>query len=129
MIRFPVLIFAGLLSAPLLDLGSIVWMKFLPPGLDLTANYFLMVVLPVVLVLHFTMALVLWKAFEPSPFLSSVAYLGSHLITDAVMLKLVMNPLTDILIYLLIILASGSSVLFVFNRYFWCRTCAALSSE
>ena len=126
MIRFPVLVVAGLLSAVLMDLGSIGWMRLMPPGLDLTANYFLMVVLPVALVLHFAMALLLWKAFEPSPGSSSVVYLGTHLVAQAALLKVFLNPLNDILIYLLVILASGAVVLFVFNRYFWCPTCAAV---
>jgi len=126
MIRFPVLILAGILSAPLMDLGSVAWMRILPAGFDLTANYFLMVVLPVALVLHFAVALLLWKAFEPSPGVSGIVYVGTHLTAQAVMLTLFLNPIHDILIYLLVILASGTVVLFVFNRYFWCPTCAAV---
>lgn len=126
MIRFPVLILAGLISAPLMDLGSVAWMQTMPAALDLTANYFLMVVLPVALILHFAMAVLLWKAFEPSPGPSSAAYLGAHATAQAVLLNVLLNPIQDILVYLLVILASGSLVLFVFNRYFWCAACAAM---
>ncbi|HEY5647140.1 MAG TPA: hypothetical protein VIS76_14410 [Pseudomonadales bacterium] len=97
----------------------------MPAGLDLTGNYFLMVVLPVALVLHFSMAVLLWKAFEPSPGPSSAIYLGAHATAQAILLNLFLNPIQDILVYLLVILASGSLVLFVFNRYFWCAACAA----
>lgn len=126
MIRFPVLLLAGLLSAPLMDLGSVAWMQMMPPSIDLTANYFAMVVLPVALILHFTVALVCWKAFEPSPLAGSVVYLGTHLVAQALMLNLLLNPLADILVYDLILLGTGSTILFVFNRYFWCPACAAI---
>ena len=126
MIRFPVLVLAGLLSAVLMDLGSVAWMQILPPRFDLTANYFIMVVLPVALVLYFVVALVFWKAFEPSPGVSAVVYLGTHLVAQAALLNYFFNPLSDILFYLLILLGSGSLVLFVFRRYFWCPACAAI---
>lgn len=126
MIRFPVLLLAGLLSAPLMDLGSVAWMQMMPPSIDLTANYFAMVVLPVALILHFAVALICWKAFEPSPLAGSVVYLGTHLVAQALMLNLLLNPLADILVYDLILLGTGSTILFVFNRYFWCPACAAI---
>ena len=76
MIRFPVLILAGLLSMPLMEVFSMLWFRVAPANLDLTANYFLMVVLPAALVLHFLMALLLWKAFEPSPKTGGAVYLA-----------------------------------------------------
>lgn len=126
MIRYPLLIIAGLLSAVLMDLLSVVWMQAAPARLDLTAHYFLMVVLPVALVLYFTVAVVFWKAFEPSPLIGSVVYLGTHLAAQALMLNYFYNPIADIVVYEVILLAAGSTVLFVFNRYFWCPACAAI---
>ena len=126
MIRFPLLVLAGLLSAPLMDLGSVAWMQMLPPTLDLTANYFAMVVLPVAMILHFAVALLFWKAFEPSPGKGSVVYLGTHLAAQAAWLSMFLNPIADILVYDLVLLGTGSAVLFVFNRYFWCPACAAI---
>ncbi|MGD8417783.1 MAG: hypothetical protein PVH91_12050 [Pseudomonadales bacterium] len=126
MIRYPILVVAGLLSAPLLDIGSVVWMRLMPMSLDLTANYILMVVLPVVLILHFSMALILWKAFEPAPFPGSAVYLGTHAASQTLMLTLLNNAPMDIVEVVLTLLASGTLILYVFNRYFWCQACAAL---
>lgn len=126
MIRYPILVVAGLLSAPLLDIGSVLWMRLMPMSLDLTANYILMVVLPVVLVLHFSMALILWKAFEPAPFPGSATYLGTHAAAQAFMLALLNNPPMDIVEVVLTLLASGTIILYVFDRYFWCQACSAL---
>lgn len=124
MIRYPVLILMGALSAPLTEVLSMVWLQILPTGVDLTANYFTAVLLPVALLLHFAMALVLWKAFEPAPIRGGVAYLSAHLITQGLMLNMFLNPAADIAAFLAVLLASGSLVIFVFNRYFWCPQCA-----
>ena len=124
MIRFPILILMGVLSAPLADLLSIVWLQILPSSVDLTASYFTAVVLPVVLLLHFSMALILWKAFEPAPIPGGAAYLGAHLVSQGLMLNMFFNPPADIAAYLAIVLASGCLMIFVFNRYFWCPQCA-----
>jgi len=124
MIRYPILIFAGLLSAPLLEIASIIWMQIMPQSADLTANYFPTVVLPVALLLHFIMALVLWKAFEPAPKSGGATYLGCHVVTQIIMLNYFHNPAADIAMFVLMLLISGGLVLFVFNRYFWCPQCA-----
>ena len=123
MIRFPVLLVAGLVSAVLMELASMAWMQLIPAGTDLTANYFLMVVLPVALVLHFLMALLLWKAFEPAPKTGGALYLGTHIITQGTLLFLLGNPVTDIVQFCATLLVSGVMILFVFNRYFWCPHC------
>jgi len=122
-IRYLLLVLAGMISAPLMDIGSIVWMNLLPADLDLTANYFLMVVLPVALIVHFVAALVLWKAFEPAPKPAAATYLGTHIATQIFWLANFGNPVTDIAAFSVVLLASGSGVLYVFNRYFWCPAC------
>ncbi len=124
MIRYPVLVLAGVLSAPLLEIVGMLWMQIMPLSADLTANYFAGVVLPAALFLHFVMALVLWKAFEPAPKKGGATYLSCHIITQAVMLNFFHNPVADIAMILLMVLVSGSLMLFVFNRYFWCPQCA-----
>lgn len=124
MIRYAVLLVMGVLSAPLIELLSMVWLQILPSGADLTANYFTAVVLPVALFLHFSMALILWKAFEPAPIPGGVTYLGAHLIAQGLMLNMFHNPPADIAAFLAVLLASGCLMIFVFNRYFWCPHCA-----
>ncbi len=124
MIRYLILVVAGLVSAPLMEVGSLVWMDAAPIYLDLTANYFVMVVLPVALLVHFSMALICWKAFEPITPRGAPVYLGTHLAAQAAMLSVLGNPLMDILPFLITLLVSGSLILFVFTRYFWCPRCA-----
>ena len=123
MLRNLLLILAGLLSAPLMEVGSVVWMRILPGAMDLTASYFAMVVLPVALVLHFLSALLLWKAFEPAPKKGGTIYLTTHIVTQATVLSLSGNPVMDVLSFCVVLLLSGSLMLFVFNRYFWCPQC------
>ncbi len=124
MIRYPVLILMGVLSAPLMEVLSMLWLQLLPTNADATANYFTAVVLPVALTLHFAMALILWKAFEPAPIPGGAAYLSAHVITQGIMLTLFHNPLADIVAFLGVLLASGCLMIFVFDRYFWCPKCA-----
>lgn len=125
MIRIPALILAGLLSAPLMEVLSFFWMQIVPLNVDLTANYFVMVVLPMALVLHFLLALLCWKAFEPAPGAGSVIYLGTHMLAQGTMLTVLGNPALDVAFFCLALLTSGSLVLFVFNHYLWCPRCAA----
>lgn len=124
MIRYPILILAGLLSAPLMEFASMAWMKIMPQSADLTANYFPAVVLPVALLLHFVVALALWKAFEPAPKSGGAVYLGCHVVAQALLLNSFHNPMADIAMFVLMLLISGTLVLFIFNRYFWCPQCA-----
>ena len=114
----------GALSAPLMEIFSMLWLKLLPGSADLTANYFTAVVLPVALFLHFSMALILWKVFEPAPIPGGAAYISAHLIAQGIMLSLFHNPPADIAAFLAVLLASGCLMIFVFNRYFWCPACA-----
>ncbi|MEM8768875.1 MAG: hypothetical protein AAGE43_15615 [Pseudomonadota bacterium] len=124
MVRYPVLVLAGLLSAPLMEVLSMLWLNLVPAEADLTASYFPMVVLPVAIVVHFLAALVCWKAFEPAPKAGGVVYLAAHLAAQGAMLATFNNPAGDIAAFLGILLASGSVILFVFDRYFWCPQCA-----
>ena len=123
MVRIPVLILFGLLSAPLMEVLSVIWMRTAPMAMDLTANYFAMVVLPAALVLHFVIALLLWKAFEPNPKVGGAIYLGTHIATQASILTYLGNPAADVALFCLTLLGSGGLILFVFDRYFWCPHC------
>ena len=114
----------GVLSAPLMEVLSMLWLKILPANADLTASYFTAVVLPMALLLHFAMALILWKAFEPEPIRGGAIYLTAHLVTQGLMLAVFHNPVADIALFLAVLLASGCLMVFVFNRYFWCPQCA-----
>ena len=126
-IRIPLLLAVGLICAPLMEFGTLFWFEALPAGMDLTGNYFLMVVLPVALVLHFVVALALWKVFEPAPRQGAAIFLATHVVAQALLLNQFNNPVGDILSYCLVLMVTGGGVLFVFNRYFWCPECMRLA--
>ena len=125
-VRAGLVILAGLLSAPLTDALSILWMNLAPADLDLTGSYFLSVVLPAVLFLHLVMACVLWKAFEPEPTRNPVIYVATHAVAQAAMLNLFNNPAADILTIIAIVIVSGTAVMALFRRYFWCEHCSVM---
>ena len=123
-IRIPILLIAGLASAPLMEIFGVLWMRSAPVEVDLTANYFLMVVLPVALLVHFLFCLVLWKLFEPSPKVGGATYVGTHILAQASLLTSLSNPPADVAVYCLILFISGGFTQFIFHRYFWCPQCA-----
>lgn len=108
---------AGLLSVALSEIFSITWMTVAPANLDLTANYFLSVVVPAVLLVHLTMTLIFWKALAPNPGRNCGIFIGTHAIGAG--LFLLNNPPADIASYVAIILLSGALVSTVFRRYIW----------
>ena len=110
---------AGLLSVALSEIFSITWMTVAPANLDLTANYFLSVVVPAVLLVHLTMTLIFWKALARNPGRNCGLFIGTHAIAQAAALFLMNNPPADIASYVAIILLSGALVSTVFRRYIW----------
>ena len=124
MIRILLIVLAGVVSAPLQEVVGIIWMRIIPSDLDLTANYFSSVVFPAALILHFAMALILWKLLEPQPKRNGSIYVGTHVLTQATLLTLLGNPPADIAMTCTAVLVSGALVMTVFNRYFWCPKCA-----
>ena len=101
-------------------------MNLAPADLDLTGSYFLSVVLPAVLFLHLVIACVLWKAFEPEPTRNPVIYVATHAVAQAAMLNLFNNPAADILTIIAIVIVSGTAVMALFRRYFWCEHCSVM---
>jgi len=123
-VRIALSIFAGLLSAVLTESLSVVAMKAAPLGMDLTGDFFVSVLIPVVLCVHVAMALVFWKAFEPNPLLNPILFVAAHAAFQSAELATFGNPMRDIGLYVAIIVASGTLVSWVFRRYFWCPACA-----
>ena len=124
MIRIPLLILAGILSAPLMEAAGFFWMQIAPAEIDLTANYFTMIVLPMALLVHFVNCLIFWKAFEPTPRTGGAVYVGTHMLTQGTLLIVLGNPMADVALYCLMVLISGGLTQFFFDRYFWCPQCA-----
>ncbi len=110
---------AGLLSVALSEIFSITWMMVAPANLDLTANYFLSVVVPAVLLVHLSITLIFWKALAPNPGRNCGFFIGTHAIGQGAALFVLNNPPADIASYVAVILLSGALVSTVFRRYIW----------
>ena len=119
MLRTALAFIAGLLSVALSEIFSITWMTVAPANLDLTANYFLSVVVPAVLLVHLSTTLIFWKALAPNPGRNCGFFIGTHAIAQGAALFLLNNPPADIASYVAIILLSGALVSTVFRRYIW----------
>ncbi len=119
MLRTALAFVAGLLSVALSEIFSITWMTVAPASLDLTASYFLSVVVPAVLLVHLTMTLIFWKALAPNPGRNCGFFIGTHAIGQGSALFLLNNPPADIATYVTIILLSGALTCTVFRRYIW----------
>lgn len=117
-------VLAGLVSAVLTEVLSFVAMNVAPSSIDLTGNFFVSVLIPVVLCVHVAMALLFWKAFEPNPLRNPVIFIVSHAAFQSAELVTFGNPARDIVLYVIIIVVSGALVSAVFRRYFWCPACA-----
>ncbi|MCZ6459057.1 MAG: hypothetical protein O6766_06800, partial [Gammaproteobacteria bacterium] len=107
MLRTALAFIAGLLSVALSEIFSITWMTVAPANLDLTANYFMSVVVPAVLLVHLSITLIFWKALAPNPGRNCGFFIGTHAIGQGVALFLLNNPPADIASYVAIILLSG----------------------
>jgi hypothetical protein len=122
-LRIALAIFAGFVGAVLTEVLSFVAMNVAPSAVDLTGNFFVSVLIPVVLCVHVAMALAFWKAFEPNPLRNPLLFIASHAVFQSAELATFGNPTRDILIYVAIIVVSGTLVSWVFRRYFWCPAC------
>ena len=128
-VRIFLMIVAGALSVALTEVCTSLILLNAPLDLDLTANLFVSVILPSVLLVHLIMAFVFWKAFEPEPVRNSLIFIAAHAGLQSFELVALNNPLGDVAAYLTVIVLSGSLVTFVFRRYFWCPACAQIPKQ
>jgi len=127
-VRILLVIFAGALSVGFTEVFTGAILALAPLDLDLTANLFISVITPAVLLVHLLMSLVFWKAFEPNPVRNPLIYIVSHAGLQALELITFKNPISDVTTYMIIIVLSGLLVTWVFRRYFWCAACARIGS-
>ena len=122
--RYVVLVIAALISAPLFEVLSMVWLRLLPASADLTGNYVATVAAPVALCLHFMWALALWKLFEPIANRGSVVFVGTHAMAQGALLAVLGNHVGDVIAVTAVVALSGTMVMGAFSRYIWCPHCA-----
>ena len=119
MLHSSLAIIAGLLSVPLTEILTVIWLTNAPADLDMTATFFSSVVFPAVLSIHLLMMLIFWKALSRNPVRNCLLYVATHVVAQGLMLNFFGNPLRDIAIYVGIICLSGLLISAVFRRYLW----------
>lgn len=128
-VRIFLMILAGALSVALTEVCTSLILLNAPLDLDLTANLFVSVIIPSVILVHLVIAFVFWKAFEPEPVRNPLIFIAAHAGLQSIELVAFNNPVGDVISYLIIIVLSGLLVTSVFRRYFWCPTCAQIPKQ
>ena len=119
-VRTLYLVLAGLVSAQLVDMVGVLWLKVAPAALDLTGGYLFTVAAPATLIVNFLAALALWKLMEPAPVRNTAVYLGVHLTALALTWASAGNPAEQIALVCAASTVSGIAVFGTFRHFFWC---------
>lgn len=119
MIRIVLLVLAALLSVVLVEGGVVAWLALAGADIDLTGNFFLLAVAPVVLLVTIVIGLLFSRVFAFRPKVYGTLYLVLWLVLHAVVLKLMGNPMMAIAWYLdtIVLVAGLVLVLLYFTRW------------
>ena len=119
MMRIALLVIAALLSVVLVEGGVIAWLTLASTDVDLTGNFFLLGVAPVVLLVTLIIGLLFGRVFAFRPKVYGVFYLLLWLVLHAGILKLMGNPTMDIAWYLETIVVVAGLVLMLLYFIRW----------
>lgn len=119
MMHVALLILAALLSVVLVEGGVVAWLSLAGAGVDLTGNFFLLALAPVVLLVTLVIGLVFGRIFIASPKVHGVIYMLAWLILHGTVLKVMSNPVMDIAWYLetIVVVAGPVLMLLYFTRW------------
>lgn len=119
MMRITILVLAALLSVVLVEGGVVAWLTLAGTDIDLTGNFFLLAVAPVVLLVTVIIGLLFNRVFAFRPKVYGILYLVLWLVLHAGVLKLMGNPAMDIARYLdtIVLVAGLVLVLLYFTRW------------
>ncbi len=117
--KIAIVVFAGLFSVALTEVVAIVWMRNAPASIDLVGNFFLMTVLPSVMIVVLIAALALWKLFAANPLRNTSIYACVYLVAQGLVLNLFGNPPMNLLYYATIVACVCGVVFTLFNRFVW----------
>ena len=119
MMRIVLLVLAALLSVILVEGGVIAWLNLAGTDIDLTGNFFLFAVAPVVLLVTLTVGLLFSRIFAFRPKVYGTLFLVLWLVLHAGVLKMMGNPTMDIAWYLetIVVVAGLVLILLYFTRW------------
>ena len=119
MMRIALLVLAALLSVVLVEGGVVTWLSLAGTDIDLTGNFFLFAVAPVVLLVTLIIGLLFSRVFAFRPKVYGTLYLVLWLVLHAGVLKLMGNPVMDIAWYLdtIVVVAGLVLILLYFIRW------------
>ena len=117
--RIAIVVFAGLISVALTEVMAVSWMINAPASIDLVGNFFLMTVVPSIMIVVLVAALVLWRVFAANPRRYASIYVGVYLVVQAFVLNLFGNPPIHLLYYAIIIASVCAAVFTLFYRFVW----------
>ena len=119
MMRIALLVLAALLSVILVEGGVVAWLTLAGADIDLTGNFFLFAVAPVVLLVTLVIGLLFSRVFAFRPKVYGTLYLALWLMLHSGILKLMGNPAMDIAWYLETIVVVAGLVLMVLYFTRW----------
>ncbi len=117
--KLAVVIVAGLLSVVLGEITMMTWLDLSGRFLDVTGNFWLQGIVPVVFTVVTIQALLLWPIYRADPVKYGIAYAATYALFNAIELNFLSNPIADIATYVVTDLAIAVLVIGVLNQLFW----------
>lgn len=97
----------------------VTWLDLSGRFLDVTGNFWLHGIVPVVFVVVSIQALLLWPIYRADPVKYGIAYAATYALCNAIELNFMGNPFADIATYVVTDLAIAVLVIGVLNQTFW----------
>ncbi|MCP5184498.1 MAG: LPXTG cell wall anchor domain-containing protein [Pseudomonadales bacterium] len=110
------LLVAAIVAVIATELGGLAVLKLMPPSVDLTSHYFLLVVAPAVLAASLLVRLLFTRLFRQQPIQRGAVFVSLWGLLQALLLAQTGNTATDILLYLAFVVGLGGAVTLLFNR-------------
>ncbi len=117
--KLAVVIVAGLLSVVLGEITMTTWLDLSGRFLDVTGNFWLQGIVPVVFTVVTIQALLLWPIYRADPVKYGIAYAATYALCNAIELSFLSSPIADIATYVVTDLAIAVLVIGVLNQLFW----------
>ena len=117
--KLAAVIVAGVLSVLLGEITMMTWLSISDRFMDVTGNFWLQGIVPVVFTVVLVQALVLWPIYRSNPLRYGIAYAATYTVFNAVELTMLSNPVADIATYVVTEIALVAIVIGGFNQLFW----------
>ncbi len=117
--KLAVVIFVGLVSVLGGEIAMTTWLDLTDRFMDVTGNFWLQGIVPVVFTVVLVQALLLWPIYRADPVKYGIAYAAAYALCNALELNFLGNPIADIATYVVTDLAIAVLVIGVLNQLFW----------